>query len=69
MNRKKILKLKRLKQQLGEINCMKRHNSYKIWALERTIEGLLKIEKNTAVITIEHKISRILTKEKAFQRD
>ncbi len=45
MNQKKFLKIKKLKAQLGVIDSHKRHNSYKNWALERTLEGLRKCKK------------------------
>ena len=46
MNQNKFLKIKKLKAQLGTIDSHKRHNSYKNWALERTLEKLQKSKKN-----------------------
>ena len=39
MNQNKLLKFKKLKAQLEAIDPHDRHNSYKNWALERTLEG------------------------------
>ncbi len=50
MNQIKFLKIKKLKAQLEVIDSHDRHNSYKNWALERTLEGLRKIKKCSNLI-------------------
>ena len=46
MNQNKLLKIKKLKAQLGAIDPKKRHDSYKNWALDRTFERSRKTKKS-----------------------
>ena len=46
MNQNKLLRIKKLKTDLEAIDPRERLNSYKNWALERTIEGKQKTKKS-----------------------
>ena len=68
MNRKTFLKIKQLKERLGNIDCMKPYNRNRIWNIEKEIEGLMKNESYTTILAVERIIYRILNKEKTIQR-